>query len=197
MRKISFMNRIKSIVFVLAFISALAGLAAGQEAKPAPDPTLSTLPAGEKFISTAAGFSISLPKVPAETTPVQKEGETGVEYNWKVREGVFYIQHGQFTNGYIFQPHLYKPFFDGFKNGLLKDSGIKLVSEDEYKSGGCRGMTYIIDYRGLKGWVRVLAFDNRYFTMTAVSFPNIKDADALLLRAMNSASISGGACSQP
>lgn len=188
----SLMNCLKSIAFVLAFISALAGFTAAQEA----DPSLSTLPAGEKFISTVAGFSISLPKVPAETTPVKKEDETGVEYNWKLREGVFHVQHGQFTNGYIFQPHLYKPFFDGFKGGLLKDSGIKLVSEDEYKSGRCRGMTYIIDYKGLKGRVRIFAFDNKYFTMTAVSFPNVKDADALLLMAMNSVSISGGACSQ-
>jgi hypothetical protein len=183
------MNKLASLFSVFLLFILCAGLAAAQQRSDGAI-SLSDLPGDEKFTSAEADFSINLPRSPSETLPVTDKLQKGFEYTWKLREGIFAVKYGEFTNGLKFNTdQLYKEFFDGFKSGIFETPEMKMLSEEPYRLGDLRGFQYAVETYSVKGRVRVMAYGNKYYALTSIPFPGVPNSDALMQKALDSFSV--------
>lgn len=173
-----------SAIFV---VMMLAGSAAAQ------DKSLADLPAGEKYTSTDANFSISLFKEPTsvvKTEPTVERNERAIQFTWKLKEGLVIIEFNEFLNGASFKSDKqYEAFFTAFKNSIVGQEGVKIISENPLTLGDYKGINFLLDASGAKSLTRMIAGGNRYYTITAVSYVKTAGYDAPFFKAIETFSI--------
>jgi hypothetical protein len=164
-----------SAIFILLLLS---GVAVAQEK------SLLALPKAEKFISTEAGFSISLPREPNKTN---NDGTT-TGYVWNFKEGDIVIEYGEYlpaTEPSNSKTH--QAFLDGYKGGFMKQQHVRFVSEAPYSVGPYRGMSYTIEIPTRKLRIRdsMLTYGKKYFSIAGAANVDVPGSEALILKALN------------
>lgn len=177
------MNKLKFLLIAIFVLVMLAGSAAAQ------DPALADLPAGEKFTSTDANFSVALFKDPTSivrTEPTKEKNQRSIEYMWKMKEGLVVIESDEFLNGASFKTENdYAAFFKAFKNSVVSQEDVKVVSENPLTSGDYKGINFLLQAGKAKSLTRMIAGGNRYYTITVVSYIPANGFDAAVFKAVD------------
>ena len=177
----------KKHLFIAFILLACAGLAIAQ------DKSLADLPAGEKFTSTEASFGVSLFKEPTSVAKTEEKNKRTIQFTWKLKEGLVIIDFDEFLNGASLKTDQdYDLFFKAFKNSIVGQEGVKIISENPMTLGDHKGINFRLDASGAKSLTRMIARGNRYYTITAVSYIKTDGFDAAFFKAIETFSVTPG-----
>lgn len=159
--------------------------------KIASQPSLATLPTGERFVSTEGAFSIAMPSSIfgyTELTAATTGGTaTGASYSWRLREGGFVVSYFHSLKTDVTTEKDFTDSFAGFKDGVITGSKATVVSEHDLNLGKMRG--HQVTFRLPSGQIqiaRIFFLGKEAYNMMAVLNSNAPDAEALVEKAFDS-----------
>lgn len=158
--------------------------------------SLSNLPATEKFASTDGRFTIALPRnisgFAAVTPKEMAINVSGASYQWRIREGVVFIQYFDYLDRSfsVISEQDFANYFAGVTDGTMKSLKAELISSSRIKLGNFNGIK--LDFRfpnGLRGTHRNYLVNKRQYALTAVFAQDVPDAEKLINQALDSLSL--------
>ncbi len=181
---------------VIVFLTAVSVFA--QTAKPTPTPrplpSLKTLPDTSRYIDKDKTFSIWMPETPKEIELIPPadplKGSSKTMYKWDVDEGFFAVTRSVFEHRTLDTEKDLAEYLAQVKEAIGKGPDMKLIAEKPSALEAWRGidLTYKSGDR-IKTIIRVLARGNKVYTLSVTIDHNVKDAEMLVSKALDSLAI--------
>ena len=156
-----------------------------------PEPSLATLPNGERFVSTEGAFSIAMPlsiSGYSEHTPATTGGTaTGGSFSWRLREGVFVVSYFHYLTPEVTTEKDFTDSFAGFKDSFITRLKATIVTERDLNLGKMRGHEF--KFRLPSGQIqiaRMFVLGKEAYNMMAIINSNAPDAEPLVEKAFDS-----------
>ena len=160
------------LLFTVAFLSAAAA---------AQGHSLRAVHPDDQYVSEQDGFEIGLP---ADLVK-EEDLSNGRSYSWDFNEGLISVLVRTFPDGSVIKSDAdIGGFLKGYKGALIRDAGVKFISETPARLGDYSGASYLITVEGNKTQLVVLAWNKFNIVLRGVSNGKIEGSDQLVFNAL-------------
>jgi hypothetical protein len=169
------MKNVKYLFGLLFTVAILSAAAAAQ------GHSLHAVHPDDQYVSQQDGFEIGLP-----ADLVKEENlSDGRSYSWDFSEGLISVTIRTFPDGSAIKNDAdVGAFLKGFKGALIRDTGVKFISESPARIGDYSGASYLVTYYGNKTMLVVLAWKKFNIFIRGVSNGKIEGSDQLVFNAL-------------
>ena len=170
------MKNVKYLFGLLFTVIILNAAAAAQSS-----PSLHDVHPDDQFVSDLDGFEMGLP----DDLVKQENLNNGRSYSWDFNEGLISVIVRTFPDGSAIKSEAdIGAFLKGYKGALIRDAGVKFISETPARLGDYSGASYLVTVDGNKTQLVVLAWNKFNIVLRGVSNSKIEGSDQLVFNAL-------------